>query len=283
MSTHSTPHADSSLHDSERKFHDEWAASESADGVEIDAAFEAMTAPENRFILEILGNLRGKKLLDVGTGLGESAIYFAKLGAEVTAVDISPKMIELCADNAKRHGVQLTTHVATGEGLGLPPDSFDIVYAANLLHHIHDRDQFLGNMRQVLKPGGIFVAWDPIKYNPAINVYRRKATEVRTPDEMPLGMEDMRRGKRFFPDLQHRSFWLTAMTLFLKYYFVDGKNPNRERYWKAILKETPGSIGWWFQPLQAIDRALLRLPGVDMLAWNVVQWGTKPKSAKDSQ
>jgi len=267
--------ANSALHDSERTFHDNWAAAETAGDVEIISAFEAMTAPENRFILKKVGSLHGRKLLDIGTGLGESAIYFAKLGAVVTAVDISPKMIEICAENARRHGVVVTTHVATGEDLGLQAESFDIVYAANLLHHIHDREGFLGNMRRVLKPGGVFVAWDPLKYNPAIKVYRRKATDMRTPDEMPLGLEDLRRGKHFFPDLQYRSFWLTTLLLFLKYYFIDGKNPNRERYWKVILRESPGAIGWWFQPLQALDRALLYLPGIRLLAWNVVQWGTK--------
>lgn len=266
----------SAVHDSERRFHDAWAASECADAVEIDAAFEALTSPENRFILQVLGDVHGKRLLDVGTGLGESAIYFAKLGADVTAVDISPKMIALCAENAKRHGVALTTHVATGENLGLPVESFDILYAANVLHHIHDRERFLQNIRDVLKPGGVFVAWDPIKYNPVINVYRRKAIEVRTADEMPLGVEDLRRSRRFFPDLQHRSFWLSTLILFLKYYFIDGKNPNRERYWKSILHESSESIGWWFRPLQELDGMLLRLPGVSMLAWNVVQWGTKP-------
>jgi SAM-dependent methyltransferase len=278
MNTHS-----GSVHECERQFHDAWAAGECAEGVEIDAAFEAMTAPENRFILTILGDLRGKRLLDVGTGLGESAIYFAKRGADVTAVDISPRMIELCAANARRHGVELTTHVATGEDLGLPADSFDIVYAANLLHHIHDRERFLRNMRQVLKPGGVFVTWDPLKYNPVINVYRRKATGVRTPDEAPLGVADLRLTKKYFPDLRHRSFWMTTMILFLKYYFVDGKDPNQVRYWKAILRESPGSIGWWFRPLQALDRALLCLPGVNMLAWNVVLWGTKGTEAGESR
>lgn len=265
-----------SLHDSERAFHDQWAESERADAVQIDAAFEAITAPENRFILTVLGDVRGKRLLDVGTGLGESAIYFARLGAVVTAIDISPKMVELCLENARRLGVTLSAHAATGEDLGLPDAAFDIVYAANVLHHIHDRDQFLATLRRVLVPGGVFVAWDPVKYNPAINIYRRKATDVRTPDEMPLGYDDLARVRRYFPDAQSRTFWLATLWLFVKYYAIDRKNPNQVRYWKAILAETPASIGWWFRPLQWIDAVLLRIPGVRMLAWNVVQWGRKP-------
>lgn len=266
----------SRLHDAERAFHDQWAESERAEAVEIDAAFEAITAPENRFILDILGDVRGRRLLDVGTGLGESAIYFAKLGAVVTAIDISPKMVALCLENARRLGVTLTAHAATGEDLGLPDNAFDIVYAANVLHHIEDREQFLATMRRVLAPGGTFVAWDPLMYNPVINVYRRKATAVRTPDERPLGYADLARVRRYFPGARSRTFWLTSVLLFLKYYVIDRKDPNKVRYWKAILRETPRSIGWWFLPLQWLDRALLRIPGVRMLAWNVVQWGRKP-------
>jgi SAM-dependent methyltransferase len=164
----------------------------------------------------------------------------------------------------------------TGEDLGLPNDAFDIVYAANVLHHIHDRDQFLATLRRVLKPGGMFVAWDPVKYNPMINVYRRKATEVRTPDEMPLGYADLARVRRYFPGARSRTFWLTSTALFVKYFLLDRKHPNDMRYWKVILRETPQSIGWWFLPLQWLDRVLLRIPGVSMLAWNVVQWGRKP-------
>jgi len=100
---------------------------------------------------------------------------------------------------------------------------------------------------------------------------------------MPSGVEDLARTKRYLPDLRHRSFWLGTMVLFLKYYFVDRRNPNRERYWKVILRETPASIGWWFLPLQALDRVLLRLPGINLLAWNLVQWGTKPTLAKEAE
>ena len=264
------------LHDSERAFHDDWAQSETCDSINVEAAFEAITAPENKWICKILGDVKGKTLLDVGTGLGESAIYFSRLGAQVSAVDISPKMVELCLKNAQRCGVTLSAKVSTAEDLGMAENTFDIVYAANLLHHVQDREQFLRNVYKILKPGGTFVAWDPLKYNPAINVYRRKATEVRTPDERPLGIGDLRQVKAFFPDHQYKTFWLASLLIFLKYYYVDGKDPNRERYWKVILTETESSIGWWFRCANLFDKVLLSLPGVKLLAWNVVQWGRKP-------
>lgn len=268
--------ADTQRHAREAKFHDAWADGTALDAIAVTDAFEAITAQENRFIMQLLGDVRGKTILDVGTGLGESAIYFAQQGAQVTAVDISPKMIGLCERNAARHDVHVRGLVTPAESLSVEPDSFDVVYAANILHHIQDRERFLANISAALKPGGLFVAWDPLEYNPVINVYRRMATDVRTEDEAPLTRADLRRARGLFPDLRYRTFWLTTLSLFLKYYLIDRRDPNEVRYWKAILAERPDTIGWWFRPLQQLDALLLRLPLVRWLAWNVVQWGHRP-------
>lgn len=260
----------------EEAFHDDWASHTGLDSVAVVEAFEALTAPENRFILSQIGDVKGKKILDVGTGLGESAIYFALKGADVTAVDISPKMIELCEKNALKFGVQVKGIVSSGEKLNVEDNSFDVVYAANIIHHITDREMFFENLHAALKPGGLFVSWDPVKYNPAINVYRRMATKVRTEDESPIGVEDIRLARRFFPDLQFRGFWLFTLFLFFKYYLIDRKHPNQVRYWKEILKENESTIGWWFKPLAFLDSILLGIPLVRRLAWNFVLYGHKP-------
>ena len=84
----------SSIHQREADFHDEWARSTDIRSISVREAFEAPTAMENRFLLARMGNLAGKRLLDVGAGLGESSVYFALLGAQVTTTDISPEMVE---------------------------------------------------------------------------------------------------------------------------------------------------------------------------------------------
>lgn len=272
------PNAVENTHAKEAQFHDEWAGSTALKAIHVTAAFEVLTAQENRFILALLGDIRGKKLLDVGAGLGESSIYFAQKGASVTAVDISPRMIEVIKSNAVQYGVSVDGIVSSGESLNLPPESFDIVYVANTIHHILDRDVFLKNVHAALKPGGLFVAWDPLKYNPAINVYRRMASKVRTEDETPLGFGDLAQSRKYFPNLRHREFWLLTLVLFLKYYLINRYNVNEVRYWKRILEEDEKTIGWWFKPLLWLDRVLLSLPLIRGLAWNVVQWGNKPRA-----
>jgi len=65
------------IHAKEEAFHDEWAASTPVADVHVRECFEAPAALENRYIVRKMGSLAGKKLLDVGSGLGESSVYFA--------------------------------------------------------------------------------------------------------------------------------------------------------------------------------------------------------------
>lgn len=261
----------------EKAFHDEWARQVDLDRLPVREAFEGPTAVENQFILRRMGPLAGKRLLDVGAGLGESSVYFALQGARVTAVDLSPAMVTTAVELGRRHGVQIEGVVCGAEHLGIPADTYDFVYVANAIHHVPDRASMFHQIRRALKPGGWFYSIDPVLYNPAIQVYRRMATAVRTPDETPLRVADLRLARRCFYDVGCRHFWLCSLALFLKYYFLDRVHPNRDRYWKRILHETPETLRWW-RPLRALDAHLTRLPGLRWLCWNMVMWGRKPES-----
>jgi SAM-dependent methyltransferase len=266
--------SDTITHQREAAFHDAWAGSTPIDDVRVRECFEAPTALENRFILSRMGDLRGKRLLDIGAGLGESSVYFTLRGAQVTMTDISPGMVQTGQALARRYGVELEGIVMEAEDLGVAAETFDFVYIANTIHHVRDRDALFQKIHRALKPGGCFFSYDPLAYNPAINVYRRIATEVRTDDEAPLTIADLRLARKYFPGVQHREFWISTLLLFVKYYALDRVHPNQDRYWKRILGETPESLRWWM-PLRAIDAALTRLPLMRWLAWNMVMWGEK--------
>ena len=264
----------SPLHEKESEFHDRWALSTQPQDVAVREAFTAPTALENQCILRRMGDLKGKRILDIGAGLGESSVYFAMLGADVTYSDLSPEMANFATRLAELHQVKISTVIGPAEAAGEMGQNFDFVYIANTLHHVRDRDAVLKGIHQALRPGGRFFSWDPLTYNPIINVYRRMATGVRTPDETPLGREDLNLARKYFSEVGHREFWIGALALFLKYYVVNRVDPNADRYWKRILRETPGSLWWWW-PLRGCDEILTRLPGIRWLAWNMVMWGRK--------
>jgi len=259
----------------EEAFHDEWAASEDVSRINVRQRNEACTAPEMRHIREKLGDLRGKTLLDIGCGLGEASVYFALEGACVTASDISPGMCETAGKLAAENGVTIETHVSAVEELGLGERQFDIIYTGNTLHHA-DIAATLRNILPHLKPSGQFVSWDPVAYNPIINLYRAVATKVRTEDEHPLRLRDIRQITSCFERAEVSWFWFTSLLIFMLMVAVQFRNPNKERFWKKVVDEAD-SWAWLYRPLAALDRGLLSvLPFLRPLCWNVVVIASRP-------
>jgi len=179
---------------------------------------------------------------------------------------------------AEKNGTTIKVHKSAAENLALPSDrQFDIVYAGNLFHHV-DLDPTLTNIKRHLKPNGILVSWDPVAYNPVINVYRKKAMKVRTADEHPLTLGDIKTFRKHFDEVHTRWFWLTTLSIFLLMAFVQRRDPNKERYWKKVIEEAD-TWSWLYNPLEALDTALLTLfPFLGPLCWNVVVVARKPKT-----
>ncbi|MDJ1008315.1 MAG: class I SAM-dependent methyltransferase [Paracoccaceae bacterium] len=96
----------------------------------------------------------GKRVLDVGCGLGTDLSRFAANGAEVTGIDIAPRAVELARANFGWRGLQGRFEVMDGEAMGFPDDAFDFVYCHTVLHFTPHPKAMVGEIRRVLKPGG---------------------------------------------------------------------------------------------------------------------------------
>ncbi len=258
----------------EQDFHDQWASTIVVDGINVADYFEACTAPENRFILRQLGDVSGKSLLDLGCGAGENSVYFALRGADCVASDYSPGMVEVALQLAAANGVKIQGRVINAMAIDYPDNSFDIVYAANLLHHIPDPLVTIAEIHRILKPGGKMCFWDPLRHNPVINVYRKMATEVRTEDETPLHINLLRDVRSMFTNTAADTFWIATLWIFLQFYLIEKVNPNQERYWKKIISEQ-GRLKPTYRRLERLDRWLKKIPGMKRMAWNVAVVATK--------
>ena len=97
--------------------------------------------------------LSPQRVLEVGCGWGELAEWIARdTGAEVVAVDLSSRMVEL----ARERGVD--ARVADVQQLPFADGEFDLVVAAWMLYHVPDLDRGLRELARVLRPGGGLVA-----------------------------------------------------------------------------------------------------------------------------
>jgi ubiquinone/menaquinone biosynthesis C-methylase UbiE len=262
------------LFDKERLFHDEWASTIDVEGIQVRDYFEACTAPENRYILQHLGDVTGKKLLDLGCGAGENSVYFAKKGAICIASDYSQGMVDVALNLAAQNHVQIEGAIVNAMAIDFPDNSFDIVYAANLLHHLPEPKTCIQEMHRILKPGGKACFWDPLKHNPIINIYRRIATSVRTEDETPLDLNIVDFVSGHFAQTEYDTFWFATLWIFIRFYTIERIDPNRERYWKKIIIEHQ-RLAPIYQSLEQIDIILKKLPGLRKYAWNLAVVATK--------
>jgi len=261
------------LHD-EEVFHDHWADNINIDDLLVDESFEACTCPENRYIIRKLGKIKNKKILDVGCGAGESSVYFAKNGAIVTACDLSMGMLNVVKKLAKKNKVKVKTTQCYSHKTPFESDSFDIVYTANLLHHVV-AESTLKEVIRILKPGGIFVSWDPLSHNILINIYRQMATNVRTKDEHPIRFEQLKILNKYFSKIEINTTWFFTMWIFIRFFLFDRIHPNKERYWKKIVKDHK-KLYKTYTTLEKIDKSFLTLfPFMKKYCWNVIIYAVK--------
>jgi len=251
----------------ERQFHDQWASTIDLHEISINAAFEGSTAPENRFILTQLGDIKGKYLLDLGCGAGESSVYFARKGVRCVAGDYSTEMIQMSKKLAKLYDVEIEAHIVNAEELNFADNTFDIVYASNILHHV-DAEKSLAEIYRVLKVGGTACIWEPMRHNPIINIYRWIASDVRTEDEHPLSIFFVDLVKRIFAEVTYETFWYATLWILLRFFLVERVNPNKERYWKKIINEEKRLRSIYYR-LEKYDRLFKKIPLIKRLGWTL--------------
>jgi ubiquinone/menaquinone biosynthesis C-methylase UbiE len=108
----------------------------------------------------------GKKLLEVGCGIGTDLVRFAKGGADVTGIDLSETALTLAEKNARHSGVSMKLEHANGEALPYSDETFDVVYGHGVLQYTAAADKMIAECRRVLREDGvgIFMVYNRISW-----------------------------------------------------------------------------------------------------------------------
>jgi ubiquinone/menaquinone biosynthesis C-methylase UbiE len=100
----------------------------------------------------------GKRVLEVGCGIGTDSINFARAGADLTAVELSSESLRIAAQRADVMGVadRIRFVQANAEELTatLADEPYDLVYSFGVIHHTPRPDRALAEMRALAAPGG---------------------------------------------------------------------------------------------------------------------------------
>jgi ubiquinone/menaquinone biosynthesis C-methylase UbiE len=97
---------------------------------------------------------RGKRVLEIGVGLGTDFVRFARAGAVVSGVDLTEHAVELVRRRLELEGLEGEVHVADAESLPFEDASFDRVYSWGVLHHTPDTVRSVREAIRVVRPGG---------------------------------------------------------------------------------------------------------------------------------
>ncbi len=99
---------------------------------------------------------RGKRVLEIGCGIGTDTINFARAGAQVTAVDLSEKSLEMARRRAEVFGLsdRIRFVQADSEHLTeyLPPEPFDLIYSFGVIHHTPHPERVMAQLPRYFKP-----------------------------------------------------------------------------------------------------------------------------------
>lgn len=123
-----------------------------------DLVWGPSVPPESR--LGVLGDVRGKDVLELGCGAGESLVWVKQKGARrAVGLDLSGKRIEQARAHASKVGVEVEWIVGTARDLGgLADASFDVVFSSYAFGFVPDLPGCFRECARVLRPGGLF-AW----------------------------------------------------------------------------------------------------------------------------
>jgi len=144
--------------------------------------------------LRLIGDVAGKRTLDLGTGSGQAAVSFAVHGATSIGIDSSSAHLDRARRRADDAGAKVEWHQGDLTELAfLRADSIDVVFSAYAIGEIDDIGRLFRQVHRVLQPAGLFV----FSYEHPLATALRAGRSVF--DESPITIDGDRRARTVYP------------------------------------------------------------------------------------
>jgi SAM-dependent methyltransferase len=109
-------------------------------------------------------------LVDVGCGIGQNGLYLRNLYSRYIGIDYAESMIEIARSfNADAHATFFAADIRSPD---LPAAAGDVILSIGFLHHVDDVGPVLASLTRIARPGAAFVAMEPNRANPLIQLLR---------------------------------------------------------------------------------------------------------------
>jgi len=196
------------------------------------------------YAYHLLGDVRGKTVLEYGCGDGRNTLILARRGASVKALDISPELISAARQRLVANNITADVEFIVGSAhdLPLPDNSVDVVFGMAILHHL-DLALSAKAVKRVLRKGGRAIFQEPVRNSTFIK-FLRGLVPYQAPDispfERPLTDKELVTYADGFSSYRSKAFVLPTTNL------VNVLPPLQQRFihtcykWDtAILKNFP--------------------------------------------
>jgi SAM-dependent methyltransferase len=162
----------------------------------------------------LLGNIRGKLVLDLGCGTGQNLIPLARRGARCIGMDISPDLVALARHRLQGSNVTADLRVASAYDTGLPDGSIDVIFCIALIHHL-DITAVRAEMQRILARDGFIIVSEPVRFSAGYGRVRAlfPAQEIVSDHEHPLTRNEFTALTESFQVEEARHFRLPLLPL----------------------------------------------------------------------